>query len=206
LTLLTQGWIVILCATALSAGAGWAASRTVYQSSSRVFEVTPGGATPEDAYYGNLNSQTRTLTFQQLARSALVTKRIIEGLGLRKTPDELAKDITVADADGALLTILVNGDDPKTTRQTAEAVTTEMITLSHELAAVDTSAPELVLVDAAGPAISSGAPYQYLLWGGALGFALSAVLMLGRGLIRDNISGRDQAARIVAEETVGPDR
>jgi capsular polysaccharide biosynthesis protein len=201
LSLLRQGWVVILCATVLSAVAGWIASEPVYQSSSRVFEVTPGGATSEDAYYGNLSSQSRTLTFQQLARSSLITKRIVDRLGLPKTPDELAKNITVAGAQGTLLTIVVYGDDPTLTRETAEAVTNEMIVLSHELAAVDTSAPELVLVDAAGPAVRSGSPFQYPLLGGGFGLVLSAVLVIACGLVRGDISGRGQAAHIVAEET-----
>jgi capsular polysaccharide biosynthesis protein len=206
LSLLAQGWIIIVCATLLSAGMGWLASHRVYQSSSRVFEVTPGGATSEDAYYGNLSSQSRTLTFQQLAKSSLITKRIIDRLGLHKTPDELAKNITVAGAEGTLLTVVVYGDDPNVTRATADAVTTEMIVLSRELAAVDTSAPELVLVDPAGPAVRSGTPYQYPLLGGALGLVLSAVLVIARGLVRENVTGRSQAAHIVAEETAEADR
>lgn len=209
LNLLVNCWIVVLCATALSVAAGWVAWRTAdpeYQSTSGVFIVTPGSATPQDAYYGSLNSSTRITTFQQLARSSLVTTRVIDKLNLRKTPDELAEDITVIGIPPAVLAISVIGDDPKLTVETANAVTAALVDVSRELAAVDTSAPDLVLVDAAGPAIRRGSLRQHLLSGGAIGFALSALLVLGYGLVRNRIGDREQAAHILAEETASGDR
>jgi capsular polysaccharide biosynthesis protein len=209
LNLLLNCWVVVLCATALSVGAGWVAWRTAdpeYQSTAGMFIVTPGGATPQDAYYGNLNSSTRITTFQQLAVSSLVTTRVIDKLSLRKTPDELAEDITVIGIPPAVLAISVVGDDPKLTVEIANAVTGAMVDLSRELAAVDTSAPELALVDQAGPAIRRGSLRQNLLVGGGIGFALSAVLVVGYGLIRNRIDGREQAAHILAEETAGADQ
>jgi capsular polysaccharide biosynthesis protein len=209
LTLLMHGWVVVLCATALSVGAGWVAWRYAdpeYQSTAGVFIVTPGGATTQDAYYGSLNSASRISTFQQLAHSSLLTMRVIDELNLRETSDELAEDISVIGIPPAVLAISVIGDEPKRTVETANAVTVAMIDVSRELAAVDTSAPELALVDEAGPAIRRGSLRQNLLIGGGIGFALSAVLMVGHGLVRDRIASRDEAAHILAEETAGPDQ
>lgn len=209
LTLLMQGWITVLCATALSVGAGWIAwslADPQYQSSAGVFIVTPGGATTQDAYYGSLNSASRISTFQELAHSSLVTMRVVDELNLPKTPDELAEDITVIGIPPAVLAISVVGDDPTLTVETADAVTVAMIDVSRELAALDTSAPELVLVDTAGPAIRLGSVWKQLLVGGGIGFALSAVLVVAHGLVRDRIAGRQQATHILAEGNAGTGR
>jgi capsular polysaccharide biosynthesis protein len=209
LTLLAQGWVVVLITTALSIGAGWLAWRTAepeYQSTAGVFIVTPGGATAQDAYYGSLNSGSRISTFQELAHSTLLTSRVIDELDLSETPEELADQIGVIGIPPAVLAISVVGDDPNRTVEVTNAVTMGMVDLSKELASVDTSAPELALVDDAGPAIRRGSLRQNLLIGGGVGFALSAVLVIASGLVRDRIAGRSQAAHILAEENSGPDR
>lgn len=207
LQLLRDGWIVILCATALSVGAGWVAWKTVnpvYYSTARVFATTPGSATPLDAYYGHLSSVSRTVTIQQLARSPQVTLRTINELGLQESPaDPLASHISVVVKDSALMEIVVSGDDPDLTRRTADAVAENLIEVTREIRAVDTSSPELVLVDAAEPARPRGSMWDFLLPAGGFGLALSVVLVLGYGLVRDRLLGKGQIDHVVDEAVAG---
>lgn len=209
LRLLVNGWVVLLCATAVSAAGGWLAwqdAPPVYTSTARVFAVTPGGATTVDAYYGHLNSISRNVTTQHLARSRQVTMRTIEQLDLETSPAELAARITVLATNSAMLEVVVTGGDPDLTRRTADSVTLNLVALTKEMAAVDTASAELVVVDEAQPALRQGSVWQFVVPAGALGFVLSAMLVLAYGLLRDRMHGTRQLDHVVDEAIAGNDR
>jgi capsular polysaccharide biosynthesis protein len=206
LNLLRRGWIVILCATALSAGAGWVAWMTtepVYDSTARVFATTPGGATPLDAYHGHLSSVSRTITFQQLARSPQVTMRTIEQLDLDDRPSQLASRILVKVKDSAMIDVVVTGRDADLTQATANAVAENLVALSRQMSQVDTGSAELILVDAADPSVRRGSMWQVILPGGLLGLAISSVFVLGYGLVRDKLVGKGHIHHVVDEAIAG---
>lgn len=208
LQMLRNGWIVILAATALSVGAGWVAWETadpVYSSTARVFATTRGSATPVDAYYGHLNSVSRTLTIQSLARSPQVTMRTIDQLGLQDTPGDLASRVTVGVTTSALMEIQVTGGDPTLTRRTANAVAANLMQLTREMGGLDTSNVDLVLVDSAGRADRVGSMWQFMFHAGALGLAISAVLVLAYGLVRNKLLGKGHVDRVVDEVVAGRD-
>jgi capsular polysaccharide biosynthesis protein len=208
LQMLRNGWIVILAATALSVGAGWMAWQTsapVYSSTARVFATTKGSATPVDAYYGHLNSVSRTLTIQSLARSPQVTMRTIDQLGLDVTPGDLAARIAVGVNTSALMDVVVTGGDPTTTRRTANAVAANLMQLTREMGGIDTSNVDLVLVDSAGPAERVGSMWQFMIHAGLLGLAISAVLVLAYGLVRNKVLGKGHVGRVIDEAVAGRD-
>jgi capsular polysaccharide biosynthesis protein len=207
--MLRNGWIVVLSATALSVGAGWVAWETkvpVYSSTAKVFATTTGSATPLDAYYGHLNSNSRTLTLQSLARSPQVTLRTINQLGLHDTPDNVAGHIAVSAKNSVLMDVVVTGDDPTLTRRTADAVAANLMQLTRAMAGVDTSNVDLALVDSAAPGERQGAMWKFMLSAGAFGLALSAVLVLGYGLVRNKLLGKGHVDRVVDEVVAGRDR
>jgi capsular polysaccharide biosynthesis protein len=206
LQLLRGGWIVILCATVLSVGAGWLAWETsdpVYSSTAKVFATTKGSATPVDAYYGHLNSVSRTLTIQSLARSPQVTMRTIDQLGLQDTPGDLAGRIAVVVTNSALMDIVVTGSDPTVTRRTANAVAANLMQLTREIGGIDTSNVDLSLVDSGSAPERVGSMWQFMFHAGALGLAISVVLVLGYGLVRNKLLGKGHVDRIVGEAVAG---
>jgi capsular polysaccharide biosynthesis protein len=206
LQLLRSGWIVILCATVLSVGAGWLAWETsdpVYSSTAKVFATTKGSATPVDAYYGHLNSVSRTLTIQSLARSPQVTMRTIDQLGLQDTPGDLAGRIAVVVTNSALMDIVVTGSDPTVTRRTANAVAANLMQLTREIGGIDTSNVDLSLVDSGSAPERVGSMWQFMFHAGALGLAISVVLVLGYGLVRNKLLGKGHVDRIVGEAVAG---
>ena len=92
LRIVARYWLIIVCATAFSVGAGWLAHRTtapVYQATSRVFVVAPGSAEVVDAYSGHLAAAGHAVSIQQLAKNPQVAKRTIDLLGLHQTPAQL---------------------------------------------------------------------------------------------------------------------
>ncbi|GAC1404716.1 MAG: hypothetical protein NVSMB60_23420 [Mycobacterium sp.] len=206
LHMLANGWIVLLLTTALSAGAGWVGWETkapVYSSTARVFATTKGAATAADAYYGNYNSVSRNLTIRSLARSPQITVRTIDQLGLHDTPDGLASRIAVSAGQSALMNIVVTGEDPTLVRRTANAVAANMMQLTREMGGVDTSNVDLTLVDSAGPAERQGQWWKFMLSAGALGLAMSAVLVLGYGLVSNKTLGRRHVDHVVTETIAG---
>jgi capsular polysaccharide biosynthesis protein len=204
-----SGWIVILCATALSAGIGWLGWQTakpVYQASTTLFVITPGSATPLDAYYGQLTAVSRVQTYQQLAQSSQVTSRTIDQLGLAETTEELAAQISVAPTTSALLDVVVTGTDAERTQEIANAVGANMVELSRQLAAVDTADTELVMVDGAGLATRQGSAWLSVITATGLGFALSLVAVCALGLVADRLLARGEVGRVVGEAVAERER
>jgi capsular polysaccharide biosynthesis protein len=209
LHMVRNGWIVILAATALSVGAGWVAWESadpLYTSTARAFATTRGSATPLDAYYGHLNSVSRTLTIQRLARSPQITARTVDQLGLEDTPDGLGSRITIGVSGSAVMDIQVSGEDPDLTRRTTNAVAANLLQLTREMGGVDTSNVELAIVDSAGPAERVGSMWQFMFHAGLLGLALSTLLVLGYGLVRNKLLGKSEVDRVVDEAVAGRDR
>lgn len=202
LRMLAAGWWIILCATVLSGAAGWLhwyAGPPLYQATVKLFVVTPGNATTIDAYYGQLNAAMRAPTYQELARSGQITTRTIEQLGLAETPDELAARITVVPETPVLLDVTVLGAEPERAKETAEAVADNMVELTRQLAAVESADTEVVAVDD-GATVSRVQSLTTLVAGAAaVGFGLSALLVIAYGLIRDTLLDRRQVATVVDE-------
>ncbi|MGV0850943.1 YveK family protein [Mycolicibacterium phlei] len=200
---LVQGWWIILCATVLSGLMGWlvySAGPHQYQASAQLFVLTPGNATTIDAYYGQLNAAMRAPTFTGLARSSQVTMRTIEQLGLAETPDGLAARIAVLPKTQVVLDVSVVGIDPDQTRATAEAVVENMVALAHQLNSVETGDTELVPIDDGAATVQRLESRTTLIAEGAgIGFALSALLVIAYGLIRDKLIERGQVGRLIDE-------
>lgn len=202
LLMLSRGWIVILCATVLSAGVGWLSwqfAKPTYQSTSKVMVATPGAATTFDSFYGLLNSRSRILSYLLLSHSNQVASRTIEQLGLSDTPADLSKRIVVLPSSTPVFDIAVTGDDPDETQAVTEAVTTNLIALSRQMATVDTAATELIQVDSAGPAQRMGSMWSRVGQAAVLGLILSIVAVIGWALLHGRVLGRRQLARVVED-------
>lgn len=206
LRILARYWVIIVCATALSVGAGWVAHRTtkpVYVATSRIFVVAPGSAELYDAYNGHLAAAGHATSIQQLAQNPQVAKRTIDQLGLQQTPAQLIKRIKSVVHD-TLVEINVTGDSPELARDTAISVTYNLIALSKEMTDLDKSGTDIIPVDSPSDAYDSRAPLKlYLQLGGALGLALSLLLVIALGRWRDSVLTTEQVARIVDERAIG---
>jgi capsular polysaccharide biosynthesis protein len=146
-----------------------------------------------------MNSMSRTLSYQILARSNQVAGLTIEQLGLGETTDELAARITVVPSASTVFDLVVTGSDPTQTRELAQAVTTNLVDVQHQTAKVDGSGAELVELDGAGVAHRVGSMWRTVIQGAAIGLVLSMFLVIAYTLIRDRLLGRGQLGRIVAE-------
>jgi len=75
-----------------------------------------------------LVSQTLSATYATVATTRPVMTRVIAELGLRDTPDQLARRVSaISNTDGALLTISARDGDPKRAADLANAVAEELV-------------------------------------------------------------------------------
>ncbi len=212
LHLLRDGWLIILSATLLSGGASWQVQThrdPIYTANARLFAVIPGGPGTRSAVENNRGALSRMETYAELAKSPQVTARAVDTAQLEESPRELASRITTVVTPGSvLLDISVTGDDSATTRDAANAVATNLIAVSRELASSDKGpVAELVVVDGAVTAAATRASLaRYLLLGGSIGLSLSVVLVLARGIWRDAVLDRRQVDHVIAEAVPGAAR
>lgn len=216
--MLARGWLVIVCATVLSALTVVVGDRylqpPVYVASTQLFATVPGDAQTHSAYEGNRGGTVRIETYAQLATSTIVTLRTIDELGLSDSPEQLAKRISVKSVPdtlsqfsyplSVLLDVQVSGTDPSSTVDVANAVARNLSAATQELEWNGSeSGPALVIIDQAKSAAQAHHSWLYnASFGGALGLALSCLAVLAFGVARDRILNGDQVA-YVAQQTGG---
>lgn len=202
LRLLARSWWAVLLATVLSAGAGWLVwhNDSTWVAATRMLIVSPGGAQPPDAYYGNLSSRTRAVTLQELARSTQVTSRAIDQFELPETPETLAEKITAVPTETAFVELRVEGDSPEAARDTANTVTANLIVVLDEIETMDKGNTELVWIDKADHAVD-GRPSKSrsMLLGAGVGLAWSVVITLTYWLLVGTVFDRDQVRRLIGD-------
>lgn len=205
--LLSRYWVVIALATALSAGAGWLVwhHERNYVASVKFLVVTPGGAQPFDAFYGNLTAISRTVTYQDLAHNPQVILRTEDDLGRSQDQTALVKRIAVVPTQSAVFDVLVSATDPAAAKDTANVLARNMVQVSNEVQKADNAAAGLVLIDAAsGAADARGKATSLMLTGAILGLLTSVLLVFAYALARGSVNDRRQVARIA--ESVGKGR
>lgn len=202
LQILLGGWFIVVLTTAASAGIGWVSWQTAkptYQSTATVMLVSPGAATTFDAFYGQLNSASRSLSYQLLARSEQVTSRTIEELGLSDSTGGLAGRVSVLPLASTIMSVVTSGTDATETQATTQAVADSLIAVQRQLATVDGSGVELAQLDAAGPAERVGSMWRTVGQAAALGFVFSTMLTIAYGVARGRLLTRRQLGRVVHE-------
>lgn len=219
LRIVANGWLVILCATLLSAGAVVGVQQLLreptYVASVQVFAVVPGDAGVKAAYEGGRGATVRIDTYGELARSRLITERTVDEVGLNIAPSALAERISVSSIPGdlspyarpmsALMRIQVTGDNPDTTVETANALAKNLVSASQEVEWTESGpGAELVLIDGAESARQSGPSLvRNLVVGGSIGLALSVVMVLTLGIGRGTVLDRGQVDHVVGQTIYG---
>ena len=203
--MIRDGWVLILAATMLSAGAAWLANSLVtpsYTATSRVILTAPGPSSPRAALDGNRSSLVRVESYAHLAVSEQVLRRVIVDLQLSATPQELASDIAVVPTPGStLIDISATMDDAEASRDIANSVAINLIQLVSEIdLGADGPVSEVTLIDEATLPAATSERTSNLVLGAGFGLALSVVLLIASGVRRDAIDSREQVEDIVRAE------
>ncbi len=225
LVLLLRAWPMILVATLLSAGAAaFAVSQQPpsYTASALAFAKVSNDPSTFSQYYGGMGAKLRTPGYAELAKSRTVARAAIEAIGQDTTAEELASRVSAtwepggADlrgrANSVLLRITVTNEDPDLAVDEVNAVGSALVKLSQDLEWYESAVSddvqykgplaELLPVDAAKTATEVPTPLgRPLAIGAGVGFAVSALIMLGVGIARDTVVTRGQLNQIVRVAT-----
>jgi capsular exopolysaccharide synthesis family protein len=189
LVIVRKRWVSILLISALSvtgAIAGTLLATPTYQAKSQVFVSVSTGGSTSDLLQGSNFTQNRVKSYTDMVTSPRVLIPVIEQLGLRTTPDQLAGSIT---ADSPLDTVLINltvtDKSPKLASDIANATAESLGTQVTELERPTDSQPSPVRISSLRTATVPTTPNApNIKLNLALGLLLGLALGIGLAVLR----------------------
>ena len=200
LRILRRYWPIVIVATLIGAGAGFATSyfsTPQYQSTATLFVATQNGTSVAEAYQNNLFSQERAISYASLATSEQVATRAVDQLKATISADDLKAKITATPLPKTvLLTIAVKDADPTQAQAYAGAVSDQLVNLVSELETSrrgGTPAAGAVVVDEADyPITPIGLSWPLKTGIGAVaGLVIGFLLAILAGVVDKRLRGRE---------------
>ncbi len=207
--ILRKNWLVIVMLTFLGLGvvAVFTLTRTpIYQSSSTVFVSTQTGGTAAELQQGSTFTQARINTYVGLATTPAVLDPVIAELGMPKTAEALAAEISaVAGQNSTLITITASDPNPAQAADIANAVASSLATTVPKLEPEtgDGASPvRLSRVRDAQPSSTPSSPNVPVNL--AMGTLVGLILGLAVAVIRTRLDNRVRTPREAEQITKAP--
>lgn len=202
--ILRQSWLVIVSATVLAGAAGfWVAQtrHTTYTAHVPVFAMVPGAPEPRSAFSGSRDALARMQGYSALAVSQQVLARTIAERNLATTPRRLAEQVTAQVTPGSvLLDVGVSDTSRPQAVATADALARNLVGVARELEwSAQGPTGELIPVGSASAVEVRAAAGRYVTLGAVLGFVLSCVLVLARGIRGATVLTTGQLDHVVVD-------
>lgn len=200
--ILRQRWPIVLGATllctALAAALTIATPRT-YGSSIEFFVSTSSGDAGNAAQLasGNLFTQQRVKSYQQLLKTPKALEPVIDKVGEDLTVSQLSDKVAGSiPPDSVLLDVVVTDRDPERARLIAEAVATTFPSVVDELERVDADKPSPVKLTVVKPAVANLTPVaprpsRNIALGAVLGLLLGGGLAVLRETLDTKVRTKD---------------
>lgn len=194
--------LVTLAAIGLSALAT-VLSPKVYSAQTEFFVSTSGGDNAVQLLQGNTFTQQRVKSYAQLLETPKVLAPIRDKLGLDRTIDELAGQVSATvRLDTVLIEVTVTGSSPAQAAAIATALGEQFPTTIDELERVSEGQPSpvkitLVRETQVNPSPITPRPARNL----ALGLALGLLVGLGVALLRDHLDTTVKTSRDLDDVT-----
>ena len=176
--------MLLLLAVGLAVGAGsLLLVKDTYASTSRLFISTQSLGTASELLQGSTYTQARMLSYATVASDPIVLEPVIEQLGLKTTPEQLAGQVSAtAQSDELIIEITAKAGNPISSSDIANAVADQLSTVIEKkieapVAGSDPFVKATVIKKAVPPqAPSWPTPWIFITVGGLSG------LLLGIGL------------------------
>lgn len=171
--------------------------------------TTTSGASATDLYQGNRLSQERVLSYTELLKGETLAQRTIDKLGLDVDANELQKNVKAsAKPDTVLIDVAVRDASPVRTRDIANAMSDEFVTLVRELETPEDGArpdARVVVEQRASVPTTPVSPNltRNLLVGLVLGVLLGIGLAVLRDLLDNTVKDRQTLEEITGVGLVG---
>lgn len=160
----------------------------MYQASTRLYvSTTTSGASVTDLYQGNRLSQERVLSYTELLKGETLAQRTIDKLGLDIDANSLQENVTAsAKPDTVLIDVAVRDASPVRTRDIANAMSDEFVTMARELETPEDGArPDARVVVEQRASIPTTPVSPNLTRNLLVGLVLGVLLGIGIAVLRD---------------------
>lgn len=196
---LRRNWIwvaALTLAALLAAGAASLLVRPTYAATTQLFVSIQGSGSVSELQQGNSFSQARVQSYVQTVATPVVLQPAIDSLGLKVTPNELAKRLkATAEINTVLIAITVADESPVAAAATASAIANSLIKAVDKLEKPRNGTGESpvslsIITPAQAPAEPSTPNTRVnLLIGLLIGLALGVCAAILRGVVDDRVRG-----------------
>jgi polysaccharide biosynthesis transport protein len=202
LTVLRKYWLSIFLVVLAGAAAGGLVSLVMaptYTATTSIFLSVQSGGSALELQQGSTYAENQVASFAVVASKPIVLEPVIQELGLRTTPDDLAKEVTAGAKTGtAIIEVAVTGRNAEQTAELANAVSKQLVSTVAELSPLgtkDTDAVKATIVAAAAVPTEPTSPKLFLNL--VLGLLAGLLLGVGQAVLRDRMD-----IRVVGESDV----
>ena len=184
--------VAILLLTVLGAGLYSMLSKPTYTATTSIFVSVASVTTTSDLNSGSSYAENQVKSFAVVATAPIVLQPVIDSLGLRTTPDELAKKVTATvPVNTATIDVAVVDGDAAEAARIANALGEQLVTTVKQLSPPSSSGAPTVAATIISPAVTPLSPTtprtaQNL----ALGLAVGLLLGAGQAVLRDALNTR----------------
>lgn len=196
--ILRRNWIILTCTLLLGllvAGGVSLSLKPTYTAQTQLFVSIQSAGSITELQQGNTFSQARVQSYVETAKTPAVLQPVIDSLGLRQTPEELAKDVVAsADINTVLITIKASNVSPVQAASVAEAVGESLIKTINSLETPSQGGLSPVKISVVTPATAPIAPTSpnirlNLLVGVAFGLISGIIAAIARSTLDTRIRG-----------------
>ena len=184
--------VAIVLLTVLGAGLYSMLSKPTYTATTSIFVSVASVTTASDLSSGSSYAENQVKSFAVVATAPIVLQPVIDSLGLRTTPEELAKKVTATvPVNTATIDVEVVDGDAAEAARIANALGEQIVTTVKQLAPPSSSGAPTVAATIISPAVTPLSPTtprtaQNL----ALGLAVGLLLGAGQAVLRDVLNTR----------------
>jgi capsular exopolysaccharide synthesis family protein len=207
-----NAWWLPLCGLLLGVGAAYGVSSLqtpVYSSTVQLFVSTTGSTSTSEIFQGSQFSQQRVASYAEVVRGRVLADRVVDRLGLRISPAELSRRITVETVpQTVLLDVTATDPSPVGAQRIADALGQEFIDRVSELENSGPGSDSPVEVVVAEPPAVADAPSfpRTGLWvglGGTAGLLLGLGLSLLRSRLDRSVTDPEELGRLAGAPVIG---
>ena len=203
--LLVAGLLVGLAAAAIVS----TTAVPVYTSTTRLFVGATGSAESADAYAGGLFAEQRVQSYVRVLEGDRLGQRVIDDLGLRLTPDQLAAKVTVEPVpETVILEVTVADGSPERAQAIAESFgkhAIEQLTVLETTEGAVDPAVRVTTLDSARLETDPVSPdvVRNLAAGSSLGLLAGLLAILLPSRVGRAVTSRDQVRDCTGRDVLG---
>jgi succinoglycan biosynthesis transport protein ExoP len=195
--------VAVVLLTVLGAGMYSMLSKPTYTATTSIFVSVASVNTAGDLNSGSTYAENQVKSFAVVATAPIVLQPVIDSLGLRTTPDELAKKVTATvPVNTATIDVEVVDGNAAEAARIANALGEQLVTTVKQLAPPSSSGAPTVAATIISPAVTPLSPTTpRTTQNVALGLALGLLLGAGQAVLRDVLNTRVRTTQDIERVT-----